>query len=346
MISNEESKVLHESIIRLMVAHVPYSQAYKGACQILEKAIAYINEDSPSMLVDDYGDYLLMKEKNGVKETRDLMISLRKENVIDDDIRWYYNMGALRNWMYANISNVIVTVQLRTLQEEGMCPDDAAVKLRKTMPVYGEFKSIPKGFNYVDRNLPPPIQRRVNIYIALCIENQTVKFQEDVYRFSSCNAFIRNALKHKKLNNIKSYEEIDVQKEIDLFRKKIDIQKNQLFGIRLYWEAAKVSQYQGYIENVEGKAYKDITDRTSKAIDQSNKLLAQIEIYPEFAEYLCLFHFPPISGHQTLEEVTKRAEFIVYIYDKLFQNRPREKSLSKEESLLLLENAEREWTGL
>ncbi|MBA7527341.1 hypothetical protein ES705_19517 [subsurface metagenome] len=342
MIDKEENRALNESIIRLIVAYIPQREACIGAHELLEKAIEYVNEAKPGVIPNHYGDYLLMKEKDGVQETRDLMISLRKEGVSDDDIRWYYNMGALRNWMFINTNNTIITLHLTHYEEEGMASNEAAIKLRKTMPIFGDSNIIPQGFDYRDRNLPPSLQRCVELYIARCMEKNPIGYQQDVYLLSSFNAYIREEIRLNRLKDIEDCGTIDEKEEIARFKEKIVRQEDQLFGIELYWETAKVSDYAGIIMEMEKKSYENIKKRTVEAIIRSKELLAQIESCSEFAEYLRLFQFPPIYGHPGLEEVTKRAEHIVKVYNNLFPNRSREKSLTDQERITLLQAADKE----
>ena len=342
----ERKKVLNETIIRLITSHVPEREACTHAAKLLENALEYVNKKKPGMLADHYGDYLLMTEYDGVQETQDLMKTLREEGVLDDDIRWYYNMDALRNWMFVNTNNTIITIHLMEYENEGLTTDEAAIKLRKTIPIFGDSTIIPNGLRSCDRNLPYPLQKRVELYIAECMEEKPFEFWQNVSKDSTFNAHIRADIQSNKIEKISDYIDENRDVAFKLFRNRIAKHENQLFGIRLYWEVAKVSDYARLIIPLEEESYCSIIQRAEESLARAGELLTYIESYSELTEYLHLFQFPPIYGHPGLEAVTKRVELVVKMYHKLFPDRSREQPLLDEERFLLLQTVDKEWTKL
>jgi len=128
--------------------------------------------------------------------------------------------------------------------------------------------------------------------------------------------------------------------EIELFKKKILEQENQLFGISLYYQGI-IFLYSDHDDIVEmnKKACQNIMESGNTAIREAKRLLQEVEENPNKINLIREFEFPPIHGAWILDEMTKRTQVLVEAYNQLFPGRPREVPLSEEENLKLMQAA-------
>ena len=126
-------------------------------------------------------------------------------------------------------------------------------------------------------------------------------------------------------------------KMVKKFEETINIHEDQLFGLKLYLDGIKL-MYKNNPEilNANIKSFQNIRERSENAIKEAKQLLAEIRKNPEQRRMLKKFRFPAISGHPMLNQMTKRAQILVEIYNKLFPKRPRTIPLSKQEQYQLM----------
>ena len=128
--------------------------------------------------------------------------------------------------------------------------------------------------------------------------------------------------------------------EIELFKKKIAEQEDQLFGISLYFQGI-IFLYSDNDEIVQMNkmAHENIMERGNMAIREAKWILKEVQEDPNKIDLIREFQFPPIHGALILDETTKRVRILVGTYHELFPGRPREIPLSKKENLKLMEAA-------
>ena len=320
--SKEEYKALKESTIRLILEHVPTKMAQKTAIGLLKKVIKDMKKAETYNTGRDYKDYLY------------LITNLSEEGLTVSDIKWYFSMDLVREWMFCEINNIIRTERMLALKDTGLSTKEAMVKLRKSMPIFGERSKETLNLTEEDANLPQPLQRRVDLYVARYKERESMKFIENLQSFSSFNAFIRSEIRASKLKDIEDYGSLDAELEIRQFKSKIKEQEDILFGIKLYNENIdllydKETAYQA------NQHHKNIKQRGEESIIQAKELLEEVRKSSDMFEYLLMFEFPPAHG-LGLDEMTERAKILVETYDELFPERPREKSLAEDEKYFLL----------
>jgi len=332
--NKNEYKTLKESIIRLILESIPAKAAREMANKVLEEVIKEVKKAGVDSINKDYNDYLYLIE------------DLREEGITVNDIKWYYGMDSVREWMFCKINNIIRTMRMTTLRGAGLSTEEAIIKLRKSMPIFGERnKDILKSLNLTeeDDNLPSALQRRVNLYVAKCKEQNVVKFRERLESFSTFNSFIRNEIRAGKLYDFVELIPLNEELEVESFKSKIKEQEDQLFGIRLYCELINAIKYDKNTLNLVNQHYKNIKERGEESITRARELLKETEGFPDLVEYLRLFQFPPIHGYPMLEEMTDRAKILIETYNELFPGQPKEKTLTEDEKRLLLETATDKW---
>ncbi len=328
-----EQKALKESTIRLIIESLSLKEAHKLANKVLKITVKEVKKANLYNVEKNYNDYIY------------LINELTEEHLNKDDIKWYFSMNPLREWMFCQISNLLITKRMLIIENEGYSRNEAMIKLRKSIPIFGRpDKSLMKSFNLTDKddNLPPPLQRRIDLYVAKYKESNIMKFLENLDLFSTFNAFIRDEIQSGKLNNIKHCDHLNIEPDIKLFESTIKEHENQLFGIKLYNENISLL-YKKDTADWANQHYINIKQSDEDSIKRAKELLHEIINYPDFVEYLRLFQFPQIHGNQILEEMTEKAKILVQTYNELFPNQPREKELNHDEKHILLMTSSSKW---
>ena len=83
---------------------------------------------------------------------------------------------------------------LKLMEEDGLSDDEAAKRVRKFHPIYGDpdDTSVTTG---EDRPLMPELKDRVNTYVMKKNQADPEKFKQDIEESSTFNALIRNEIK-------------------------------------------------------------------------------------------------------------------------------------------------------
>lgn len=127
---------------------------------------------------------------------------------------------------------------------------------------------------------------------------------------------------------------------VDSFKRELQEQEDQRFGLLLFYEGIRII-YAGkkLIIKMNQKAINRIVKRLDKALSRAKQLLRKVEEDPSKIEQLKEFQFPPISGHPMMDEMTRRVQLLIEIYDELFPGRSRTETLGESEMLQLFEEA-------
>ena len=135
-------------------------QAKSTFRDLLEKAKEEIREEGVSDLPENFGDVLLEKESTH-EQTRSFLAKRRKEGVKDQDIRWWWNMHNLERGMIFQVDALDrFAFFLNLTEEDGLSSDEAAKRVRKFHPIFGDpdDTSVTTG---EDRPLMPELKDRV-----------------------------------------------------------------------------------------------------------------------------------------------------------------------------------------
>ena len=146
-------------------------------------------------LPPNFGDLIIENIAN-YPEYRDLLDEPKKEGATDDDIRSWYNMYDLERHMIQQFDNHSIMVLHINELKSGKNDDEAAIKIRKTFPMYGDpdDTSNTKGD---DRPLPYELKDRINKYMGR-IQNQDSngkELKEKLRSYSTVNSLIRDEIK-------------------------------------------------------------------------------------------------------------------------------------------------------
>lgn len=166
------------------------SQAQKNFNELLQQAKKESRDEGSINIPDNFGDVLLEKE-GGDKKVQNMLDKKRKEGVKDEDVKWWWNIHDLERRMMLKVDEMNRIAMFTKHREEGLSDDEAAKRVKKYHPMYGELDG--KGGN--DSPLPFELKDRVNIYIQKRMSSNAEKYKKDIETSSSLNAFIRKEIK-------------------------------------------------------------------------------------------------------------------------------------------------------
>lgn len=169
------------------------SQARNTFRGLLKRAKAASKKDGTANLPLNAGDMLLKKEATD-PGTRSMLAKKRKEGVRNEDIRWWWNMYDLERCIMVEIDNIHRMAMYTHSLEHGMSFEEAAAKVRKYHPMYGEPNDTSNSSGK-DRPLPYELKDRVNAYIEKKTLSDPDGLKKQVEQLSSFNALVRKEIR-------------------------------------------------------------------------------------------------------------------------------------------------------
>ena len=111
----------------------------------------------------------------------------------------------------------------------------------------------------------------------------------------------------------------DSKENVSQFEERIQIQKEQLFGISLYFRGIELMySEQPEIIKMNRQSFENIRERIEDSISAAESLLMEVKRDPPKARKLKKFKFPPTAGHPMLDQMAERVEIILRTYEHLF----------------------------
>ncbi len=139
------------------------------------------------------GDILLEKEQ-GDEKIRASLAKKRREGVTTDDIRWWWNRHDLERQLLLEIDQLDRIRRLREyLNEDGFGEKQAAQRIRKSEPVYGDPEDTEHTAGH-DRPLPHELRNRIATYMKKRWATDPEKFLLDIDGSSTFNALVRKEI--------------------------------------------------------------------------------------------------------------------------------------------------------
>lgn len=134
--------------------------------------------------------------------------------------------------------------------------------------------------------------------------------------------------------------EADATIAISEFEEEIRKQEDILYGLALFYEGiALLFEGQHAVIETYRKQFRNIIQNGKRVVDWAHTLVDEVRQSPRKMTLLEDFTFLPCHGHPNPKELAARATLVVETYNAIFPDRPREKALSNEEMLLLMETA-------
>ena len=168
------------------------SQAKSTFRQLLKQAKKDSEIEGTSNLPLNYGDIRLEKESTN-EAIKSILTKVRNEGATNEDIRWWWNMHDLERRMMVAVDEISRMALFTKCLEEGMKESEAAAKVRKHHPIFGD----PDDNTHTtgnDRPLPIELKDRINIYVERRSETDPQQFKRAIEESSSVNALIRKEI--------------------------------------------------------------------------------------------------------------------------------------------------------
>jgi polyhydroxyalkanoate synthesis regulator phasin len=185
---------------QLEAVYVPMIQM-KGmtlteAKSIFSDMIKKIKEESlkegSSKLPQNFGDLMLENESTN-PHFKSMLTRKRRENVRDEDIRWWWNMHDLERRMMAADDEFHSLAIFIKLQKDGLSAEEAGKIVKKDRLIYGDPDNTSASTGD-DRPLPFELKDRINIYIQERFQTDPEKLKNEIAESSSFNALIRKEI--------------------------------------------------------------------------------------------------------------------------------------------------------
>jgi len=169
------------------------SEAKKTFWGLLKRAKVASKKDGTANLSINSGDMLLEAEADK-PDIKAMLTEKRKEGVRNEDIRWWWNMHDLERCIMVKIDNLPRMAMYTHNLEHGMSFEEAAAKVRKCHPMYGEPNDTSNTIGE-DRPLPYELKDRVNNYIEKKTLSDPEGLKKKVEKSSSLNALVRDEIR-------------------------------------------------------------------------------------------------------------------------------------------------------
>jgi hypothetical protein len=116
---------------------------------------------------------------------------------------------------------------------------------------------------------------------------------------------------------------------IAIFEKEIRAYEDTMFGLMLYHETAPK-----WVNTLQKISYKNMKRRGEKALKEARNILSDAKQGKPAKYAMPFFEFPII-----LDDMKSRIDVLLQCYEELYPERPRDRSLSKEEMIALRNEA-------
>ena len=190
LFSSSIEKQLVQSYIMTIEPFIGIKEARKHAKKYMQMAKTNAKKNRGNKLPTNYGDVLCDKYLSDEKIKTQIDM-LKKEGVIEEDIRQFWNMHYLVREM-ATVTNDQSRVVgfLNAFEKYG---DKIAAEwdVRKHFPIYGDYNNLKLGD---DRPLPPELTDRINLYIEKR-KTDNFQFKKDIEKSSTFNTLIREEIR-------------------------------------------------------------------------------------------------------------------------------------------------------
>jgi len=151
-------------------------------------------------LPQNLGDILLEAESID-ERIRSYLAKLRSEGVRDRDIRWWFNRQDIERRLILKIHDWLALARavFKTVKaEDDLSDEEAAKKVRKLHPIYGDPEDTRHTIGE-DTPLPYPLMDRISIYIERRKQEDPIEFKKDLKESSTFNAFVRKEMRNGRL---------------------------------------------------------------------------------------------------------------------------------------------------
>ncbi len=178
-----------------------HSDANRMAEDMLKQATKESKKEGTYHLPRQFGDIILAGAGTSDSVANTLAEAIRQniprkkaEGVRDEDIRWWWNLNDIERRMMVKVDDMTRTALFMQKLDSGKTPADAAAKVRKFHPMYGDPDDT-SNTTGDDRPLPYELKDRVNVYIEKKMTFDPEKSKARIEQASTFNALVREEIR-------------------------------------------------------------------------------------------------------------------------------------------------------
>lgn len=191
-----ENQLREFYVQNLQAGGMPASQAREAVNTFLQEAKKEGAAEGTLNLPQDFGDRLLAREaRDG--HTKDFLGKKRSQGVRDEDIRWWWKLHDLERRIMLKMDNLSRMTTFLACRDQGMTPEQAAARIRKLFPSYGDLDADPNTTGD-DRPLPHELKDRVNRYVESRAADPST-FKKEIEESTSLNALVRREIANGRI---------------------------------------------------------------------------------------------------------------------------------------------------
>ena len=184
---------LYDMYVQMLCMVAGYSPA--DAKQTVSEAITMCKQqgaaEGTADLPKDFGNRMIEAARMGESKSQRIVDKARREGATDDDIKGWWNLPDLcRRMVLWSEDTFRYAVFLHAIKEDGLSHEDAAARVHKMYPIYGDPEDTSK-LSGDNRPLPHELRGRVDSYKQV---HGAEYIADKAKNFSSYNAFIRHAI--------------------------------------------------------------------------------------------------------------------------------------------------------
>jgi hypothetical protein len=180
-----ESRLIDEYTTALQAEYNSCDEAGEAARELVSQAKQEVVQRGWSNEPPNYGDLLLQQESTNL-EVHNVLETIRRDGVRNDDIRWWWNMPPLERVMLEKADDLNRTALWTAITRQGLDADAATKQVFRAHPRFGN----PAEGNGDDRPIPIELKRRIVEYFERH-SNSPDQMRHMTAQASSFNALIR-----------------------------------------------------------------------------------------------------------------------------------------------------------
>ncbi len=136
----------------------------------------------------------------------------------------------------------------------------------------------------------------------------------------------------------RSDKKLSIDTTVADFEQNIRQYEDIIYGTAIFFECLSLlhADETGFLET-HRKQFRNIIQQSNEILARARKALEQVSEQPKLVDRLESFEFTPCPGHPKPDQLAERARNLVKIYESIFPGRPREKDLTADEILKLID---------
>jgi hypothetical protein len=173
------------------------SEAKRTFLSFLSRAKKASKEGGTSHLPPNFGDILIEKEEYD-EQTMSLLAKRRKEGVVDEDIKWWWNMYEIERRLILEMDFFNRYYLMKKHIDDGIEEKESVQLIRKSFIIYGD----PEDDEHTtgdDKPIPHELMKRIGTYLTEKMQEDPEKHLIETGDSSTLNAFARKKIREGEI---------------------------------------------------------------------------------------------------------------------------------------------------